>query len=47
MRARGIGQQLGLRAIIVEPYDDSARSFYPYFGFNPIPGSTSMYWRLA
>ena len=46
-RARGISQQLGSRAIIVEPYDDSARSFYMHFGFSPIPGSNSMYWRLG
>jgi GNAT superfamily N-acetyltransferase len=47
MRARSISQQLGSRAISVEPYDDSARSFYTHFGFSPIPGSNSMYWRLA
>jgi GNAT superfamily N-acetyltransferase len=46
-RARGISQQLGLRAIVVEPYDDSARSFYTHFGFSPIPGSNGMHWRLA
>lgn len=46
-RSGGISRQLGSRAIIVEPYDDSARSFYEHFGFSPIPGSDSMYWRLA
>lgn len=46
-RAHSISQQLGSRAIIVEPYDDAARSFYNHFGFQPIPGSHSMYLRLA
>ena len=47
MRPRRISRQLGSRAIIVEPYDDSTRSFYEHFGFRPIPGSNSMYLRLA
>lgn len=46
-RSRGISLQLGSRAIIVDPYDDSARSFYSHFGFKPIPGTNSMYLRLA
>lgn len=46
-RAHVISGQLGSRAIIVDPYDDTARSFYEHFGFRPIPGSTSMYLRLV
>lgn len=46
-RSRSISLQLGSRAIIVDPYDDSARSFYSHFGFRPIPGTNSMYLRLA
>ncbi|QSY58883.1 GNAT family N-acetyltransferase [Bifidobacterium imperatoris] len=47
IRARAISQQLGSRAIIVDPYNDSARSFYEHFGFRPIPGNDSMYLKLA
>ncbi|MBT1175451.1 GNAT family N-acetyltransferase [Bifidobacterium sp. LC6] len=47
IRAHAISQQLGSRAIIVDPYNDSARSFYEHFGFRPIPGNDSMYLKLA
>ncbi|WP_236034320.1 GNAT family N-acetyltransferase [Bifidobacterium saguinibicoloris] len=47
MRARAISRQLGSRAVIVDPYDDSTRSFYEHFGFKPIPGSDGMYLRLV
>lgn len=46
-RAHHIGEQLGSRALIVDPYDDHARSFYGHFGFRPIPGSDSMFLRLV
>lgn len=45
--AHAISQQLGSRAIIVDPYDDSSRSFYEHFGFKPIPGSDSLYLKLS
>lgn len=47
MRARSVSGALGSRALIVEPYDDKARAFYAHFGFQPIPGTTSMYLRLV
>lgn len=46
-RARTISGQLGSRALIVDPYDDAAASFYAHFGFRPIPGTDSMYLRLV
>ena len=47
MRAQSISRQLGSRAIVVDPYDEAARAFYAHFGFSPIPGSSSMYLKLA
>ena len=47
LRARSVSGALGSRALIVEPYDDKARAFYAHFGFQPIPGTTSMYLRLV
>lgn len=47
LRARSASGALGSRALIVEPYDDKARAFYAHFGFQPIPGTTSMYLRLV
>lgn len=47
LRARSVSGALGSRTLIVEPYDDKARAFYAHFGFQPIPGTTSMYLRLV
>ena len=47
LRARSVSGALGSRALIVEPYADKARAFYAHFGFQPIPGTTSMYLRLV
>ncbi|TPF86091.1 hypothetical protein BW13_07720 [Bifidobacterium sp. UTCIF-37] len=46
-RARAASEQIGARALIVDPYDDSAESFYAHFGFQEIPGTDSMYLRLV
>lgn len=47
LRARSVSGALGSRALIVEPYDNKARAFYAHFGFQPIPGTTSMCLRLV
>lgn len=38
--------QIGARALVVDPLDNSARAFYEHHGFRPIPGSTRMFAKL-
>ncbi len=45
-RAELVAGQIGARAIVVDPADDTARSFYERYGFKAIPGSGRMFAKL-
>lgn len=45
-RAMNAAQSIGAKALVVEPYNDTARDFYLKRGFTPVPGSTSLYAKL-
>ena len=42
-RSLGIADSLGAKALVVDPADGAARSFYERHGFAPIPGSDRMH----
>lgn len=46
-RSKHIADQLGARAIVVDPFDDSARTFCQHAGFRDIPGSQKMLAKLG
>ncbi len=46
-RAEAVAEQIGARAIVVDPADSSARSFYERYGFKVIPGSERMFAKLG
>lgn len=46
-RCAGIAEQLGAKALVVDPIDDKACNFYKHFGFREIPGTSRMYAKLA
>lgn len=46
-RALCISQQVGARALVVDPIDEGAASFYRAAGFREIPGTSRMYAKLA
>lgn len=41
-----VAEQIGAKALLVDPADDAARSFYEKYGFRPIPGMDRMYLSL-
>ena len=45
-RARAVSEQIGARAIVVDPYDESAARFYAHYGFGDIPGTRRMFAKL-
>lgn len=45
-RAQSVSEQIGARAIVVDPADASARNFYVRYGFRDIPGLSRMYAKL-
>lgn len=45
-RAQAVSEQIGARAIVVDPADESARGFYMRYGFRDVPGSSRMYAKL-
>ena len=45
-RARLVSDQVGARALVVDPLDDGARSFYARYGFRDMPGTCRMFARL-
>lgn len=45
-RAQAVASQIGARSLVVDPYDESARSFYAKYGFRDIPGTNRMYAKL-
>lgn len=42
-RSMLVSEQVGAKALLVDPLDPSAEAFYRHFGFKPIPGMTRMY----
>lgn len=46
-RSRGVAEQIGARALVVRPLDDSARAFYARHGMRPVPGSDLMFAKLT
>ena len=47
VRAGGISQSLGAKALVVDPLDDVSRGFYEKYGFTGIPGSSRMFAKLV
>lgn len=47
LRSLAVAEQIGAKALLVDPVDDNATAFYTHFGFKPIPGMTRMYVSLA
>lgn len=46
-RTRLIAEQIGARALVVDPIDEHARSFYMRYGFRDIPGLSRMFAKLV
>lgn len=42
-RAGYVSEQVGAKALIVDPIDDATRAFYSRYGFRPMPGASRMY----
>ena len=42
-RTELVAEQIGARALVVDPIDDKAEAFYAHFGFRHIPGMTRMF----
>lgn len=47
LRSQRISAELGARALIVDPFDDCAKSFYLKYGFKPFEGLDRMYLPLV
>lgn len=45
-RAESVAEQIGARALVVDPIDNVTRSFYEKYGFRPIPGSSRLFAKL-
>lgn len=45
-RSKAIAEQLGAKALVVDPYDESARSFYERYGFRDLGDTSSMFAKL-
>lgn len=46
-RAESVAAQIGARALVVDPVDDSSNAFYAAHGFRCIPGSDRMFAKLV
>lgn len=46
-RAQLVAEQIGARALIVDPLDEGARSFYRRYGFRDMPGTGRMFAKLG
>lgn len=42
-RSLAVSEQIGARALLVDPADDQARGFYEKYGFKPVPGMDRMF----
>lgn len=47
LRASTIAENLGVKALVVDPIDEAARQFYMKYGFRDIPGTTRMFAKLT
>ena len=47
IRALGVAEAIGAKALVVDPSSEKATGFYAHFGFEFIPGSERMYLRLG
>ena len=45
-RSELVAEQIGARALVVDPLGDGARAFYTRHGFRPVPGSARMFAKL-
>lgn len=45
-RAGVVSEQLGARALVIDPVNESARAFYERYGFLPMPGTHRMFSKL-
>lgn len=45
-RAMLVAQQVGAKALLVDPFDGAARAFYQKYGFREVPGQGRMYLSL-
>lgn len=46
VRSLLVSEQVGAKALLVDPLDRNAEAFYRHFGFKPIPDMTRMYLSL-
>lgn len=46
-RAQSVANQIGARALVVDPVDEKATAFYRHYGFRAIPETTRMFARLV
>lgn len=46
-RVLGISEQIGARALVVDPVDENAKNFYLHFGFKEIKGTERLFAKLA
>lgn len=42
-RAVVVSEQIGAKALLVDPFDDGVKAFYKQFGFKEVPGQSRMY----
>ncbi|KFI47933.1 GNAT family N-acetyltransferase [Bifidobacterium biavatii] len=47
VRALNVSRDIGARALMVDPVDDAATRFYEKNGFQHVPGSDRMFFKLA
>lgn len=46
-RAQSVANQIGARALVVDPVDESSRAFYLRYGFRDMPGTNRMFAKLG
>lgn len=46
-RSLGVAEQIGARALVVQPLDDAARAFYSRHGLRDVPGTELMFAKLV
>lgn len=46
-RCHHVADEIGARAIVVDPIDENVRAFYSHFGFREIPGSSRMFAKIV
>lgn len=46
-RAQSVAEQIGARALVVDPLDEGAHKFYERYGFRDMPGTNRMFAKLG